>query len=180
KNNMQMLQSLLFTSARRSRSEEARLTLEEASSRIAAMAAAQRVLYDTVDATRFDAAQFLEAVCQTAEQAFPSHVRVTSTAEAGQLSNDIAMPLALIVNELLTNAVKHGVSADREAEIRVRLVRTDDRYHLTVEDDGPGYDLEAVRSKSSGLRLVEGLARQIRGTFSVASGPTTRCIVIFP
>ncbi len=179
KNNMQMLQSLLFTSARRSRSEEARRTLEEASARIAAMAAAQRVLYDTIDATRFDAAQFLAAVCQTAQQAFPSHVRVVSTAEPGQLSNDIAMPLALVVNELLTNAVKHGASADRDAEIRVRLVRIHESYHLTVEDDGPGYDLEAVRPKSSGLRLVEGLARQIRGTFSVATGPATRCTLTF-
>ena len=65
KNNMQMLQSLLFSAARTAHSEEARKVLNEASARIAAMAAAQRVLYGRSDASRFAAAEFLPAVCET-------------------------------------------------------------------------------------------------------------------
>lgn len=180
KNNMQMLQSLLLGAARRSDSLEARKVLEEATGRIASMAAAQRVLYDTVDTMSFNAPQFLDAVCQTVQQVFPSHVTVVSEATQVKLPNDVAMPLALIINELLTNAVKHGACDQSAAIIRVTIVREGADCVLTVEDPGPGFELEAVRHRSSGLRLVEGLARQLQGTFSVNRGSVTHCTVRFP
>jgi PAS domain S-box-containing protein len=180
KNNMQMLQSLLFTAARQSSNGEARRILEDASGRVSAMAAAQRVLYDTVNATGFGAPQFLNAVCQTVRQTFPPYVRVTCDAAPGELSNDSAMPLALILNELITNAVKHGEKGKSETSIRVGLQRDGESYLLFVDDDGPGFDLAAVRQKSSGLRLVEGLARQLGGKFAVSRGAATRCSVTFP
>src|SRR5262249_52123801 len=71
KNNMQVLQSLLGIAARQAESAEARAVLEEASGRITAMAAAQRVLYATPDATRFNARDFLNTVCETTKQTFP-------------------------------------------------------------------------------------------------------------
>jgi PAS domain S-box-containing protein len=178
KNNMQMLQSLLFRAARRSASQEARDVLEEASGRIAAMAAAQRVLYDSANALKFQVPQFLEAVCQTAQQALPG-VTVTFNAVSAELSNDAAMPLALIVNELLTNAAKHGIPDHADPVIRVTLSRDEEAYILTVADDGPGFELDVVRPQSSGLRLVEGLARQLGGTFSVKRDPDTLCILRF-
>jgi signal transduction histidine kinase len=58
------------------------------------------------------------------------------------------------------------------------LIKEADTFVLYVEDDGPGFDLEAVRRESSGLRLVQGLARQLRGHFEVTSNPT-RCSVRF-
>jgi two-component sensor histidine kinase len=178
KNNMQMLQSLLFASARQSRSEEARRTLEDASSRVAAMAAAQRVLCDTT-AANFSAPELLAAVCQTAQQTFPSHITISTRADPGELTNDIAMPVALILNELLTNAVKHGTNGHADT-IRVSLLREASGHLLTVEDDGPGFDLDEVLRKSSGLRLVDGLSRQLRGTFTVSRGSATRCSLRFP
>jgi two-component sensor histidine kinase len=158
KNNMQVLQGLLQGAARSARSEEARQVLEEASRRIAAMAAAQRVLYGTTDATRFSAEQFLGAVVETVQQTLPNNVRIERSPATGVLSNDIAMPLALILNELLTNAAK--------------LNERDGEYELEVEDDGPGFELSAVQQNSSGLRLVQGLARQLRGEFEVTRAPS--------
>jgi PAS domain S-box-containing protein len=76
KNNMQMLQSLLFAAAKKTRSDEARQVLRDASGRIAAMAAAQRVLYGTPDASRFTASDFLSAVCQTIQQTLPPDVKI--------------------------------------------------------------------------------------------------------
>ena len=178
KNNMQMLQSLLAAAGRQSHSSEARAILHEASSRVAAMAAAQRVLYDTPDATRFNAAQFLNAVCQTAAQAFSANIQVECDLDDVVLSNDMAMPLALIINELVTNAMKHGLHHRESNPIRVGLVRDAADLELFVGDDGPGFDLEAVRQNSSGLRLVEGLARQLRAKFEVTGKPT-RCTVTF-
>ncbi|MDQ6438318.1 PAS domain S-box protein [Mesorhizobium sp. LHD-90] len=179
KNNMQMLQSMLSAAGRRSPNAEAQEILKEASSRITAMAAAQRVLYDTPNAIQFSAPQFLSAVCETAQQTFPPHVRIVCDAAAADLPNDFAMPLALIVNELLTNAVKHGLNGHAQSTVRVGFSRDGEANVLFVEDEGPGFDLDAVRQRSSGLRLVEGLARQLRGRFTVSRGAATRCSLTF-
>jgi PAS domain S-box-containing protein len=179
KNNMQMLQILLEAGARRARSGEAREVLEEASGRIIAMAAAQRVLYTTHDATRFNARDFLNAVCETAKQTFPQELNIDCEADSVQLPNDAATPLALIANELLTNAVKYGLNRQAGGTIRVRLKRENDSFLFYVEDDGPGFDLPSVQQRSSGLALVRGLARQLRAEFEVARTPATRCSLRF-
>jgi len=99
--------------------------------------------------------------------------------DAIQLSNDAAMPLALIANELLTNAVKYGLNGQGAGTIRVRLRRADESFLFYVEDDGPGFDLQSVQRRSSGLALVQGLARQLGGKFEVTRTPDTRCSVRF-
>ena len=179
KNNMQMLQSLLYSSAKQTQNADAKKVLAEASGRIAAMAAAQRVLYGTTAATRCGARELLDAVCHTAQQTLPPNITIVSQAAAAEITNDTAVPLALILNELITNAAKHGVRAGEGGTIRVALAREAEEFVLSVEDEGPGFDLQAVRGRSSGLRLVEGLSRQIRGRFAVSRTPTTRCILRF-
>jgi len=179
KNNMQMLQSLLYTAAKKTHSSEAAKILDEASKRITAMAAAQRVLYATTDATTFSADEFLEAVCESALQTLPAGIRIERAPASGELSNDAAMPLALILNELLTNAAKYGRDHNGECIIRVGLNKDGDRFTLYVEDDGPGFDLKTVAKRSSGLGLVQGLAGQLRGQFDVTRGPLTRCTLRF-
>ena len=178
KNNMMMLKSVLSVAARTSKSSEARTVLDEATKRVATMAAAQRVLYDTPDAVNFGAEPFLGAVCETAKQMFPPAVQLVCEADPIKLPNDIAMPLALIINELLINAVKYGLSANGRGVIRVSIRRSDQDVSVQVEDEGHGFELNSVRSSSSGLRLVEGLVRQIGGRFEVKRHPS-RCTVTF-
>jgi PAS domain S-box-containing protein len=178
KNNMQMLQSMLFMASRGTQNPEARKVLEDASKRVTAMAAAQRVLYDTNDATRFCASKFLEAVCNTAQQIIPSNIEIVCEAASGQLENDVAMPLALILNELLTNAVKYGSAGDGKKFVRVGLTNDEGEFVLYVKDDGPGFDLKSL-GETSGLKLVQLLARQLHGHFEVASKPYSCCSVRF-
>jgi PAS domain S-box-containing protein len=180
KNNMQMLSSLLFSAVRRTTNPEALHVLNDATSRIAAMTAAQRVLYGTFDATRFNAEAFVNAVCQTVQPTLPRNVEIRCEASDVDLPNDLAMPLALILNELLTNAAKHGLDGRDACVVRAGLRENGDGMMLSVEDDGPGFDLEQVRQRASGLRLVQGLARQLRGRFEVTAQPSTRCVVHFP
>ena len=179
KNNMQMLQSLLHIAMRQTQNREAHKVLEDAAGRITAMAAAQRVLYSTPDATRFSATDFLEAVCSTAQQTFPSNIKIVCDVAPVDLDNDIAMPLALILNELLTNAVKYGCSGESENLIRVGLTNDNDTLVLSVDDGGPGFDLHLVNNRSSGLKLVQLLARQLRGQFEVTNRPFSRCSLRF-
>src|SRR5260370_12493323 len=114
---MKMLLSLLGTAERQAGRAEARGVLGEASGRVTAMAAAQRVLYATPDATRFNARDFLNTVCETTNQTFPQELDIDCEADSIHLSNDATMPPALIGNELLPNAVNHALNARTSAPI---------------------------------------------------------------
>jgi two-component sensor histidine kinase len=80
------------------------------------------------------------------------------------------------LNELLTNAVKHGIKDHATQGVRVSLTERDGSLALCVEDDGEGFDLKEVRKTSSGLQLVLGLARQLRGTLYVTKNPSRACL----
>jgi PAS domain S-box-containing protein len=179
KNNMQMLQALLSSAARKARHGEARQHLEEASLRVSAIASAQRVLYGQSGGQRFNTAELLQAVCETAKQSFPRSVQLVCEADRTELPNDVALPLALIVNELLTNAVKHGAHGRDASTVRVTLTAANSGLKLAVEDEGSGFDLQDVRRSASGLQLVEGLARQLDGKLNVARNPKSQVTVEF-
>jgi len=180
KNNMQMLHALLRTAQRETQSAEARAVLADASQRVGAMAAAQQVLYAAGNPVAYSARDFLEGVCAGARQAFADNINIEiADCAADHLSNDTAMPLALILNELLTNAAKHGGNGHGEGAIRVGLTKGLDSFELTVEDDGPGFDLGDISRRSSGLGLVSGLARQLGGAFKVERSGGARCRVQF-
>jgi len=173
KNNMQMLQSMLSASQREASDTTAKALLADATRRVAAMAAAQKVLYDQGGPTGFKVREFLGSVCGVAQNAFDKEVQISVAAGDEILPNDFAMPVALILNELLTNAVKHGINGSSRGTISVALIRAASGYELTVEDDGPGFELAATgRKRSSGLGLVAGLARRS------AAGSTCNAAVV--
>jgi PAS domain S-box-containing protein len=181
KNNMQMLHALLVSAQRETVSTEARNVLADATRRISAMAAAQKVLYEENQPVSFSAEDFLRSICSTAQNTFGQTASIIIEEATGSLSNDMAMPLALIANELLTNAVMHSVSGPGGATIRVGLRGDGDAYRLWVEDEGPGFAFtHTERRRSSGLGLVEGLARQLGGNFVVERNGGARCAVSFP
>lgn len=179
KNNMQMLNSLLWTAKREARSEEAKAVLADASQRVAAMASAYQALYSSPEIKSAPAKQFIQSVCTGIQQLLPKGVRIVHEAE-GLVSNNSVMPLALILNELVTNAAKHGLNGREEGEIRVRLKKTAQGFALSVEDDGPGFEIAETRRRSSGIGLITGIARQLGGTFDVERDVMTRCVVRFP
>ncbi|MCX7355354.1 MAG: PAS domain S-box protein [Alphaproteobacteria bacterium] len=180
KNNMQMLHGLLSAAERETVSGEARAVLADAGQRVAAMAAAQKLLYGEDSHKSFVIGEFLHSVCESARQAFGKEIAVNIEDEDGRLSNDVAMPLALILNELMTNAAKHGTNGRGTGKIEVSLRRVGGEIVLRVEDDGPGFDPGDITRRSSGLGLVHGLARQLGGAFAVERGTGARCLVRFP
>ena len=123
KNNMQILQSLLMITARESHSLEVRAVLADAGQRVAAMVASQAMLYHAGNVTKCDAKEFLETIGTGVQRAFGKRITVLYEPASGQLPRDIVMPLALILNELLTNAVKYGTNSRGEVSIKVGLIK---------------------------------------------------------
>ena len=180
KNNMQMLHGLLLASIHESRNAEARAILDDVGHRVGAMASAQRLLYKASDPKSFSASDFLHEVCGSLQHLFVEGTALRLHSDPFQLPNDVAIPLALILNELLTNAAKYGVGSSGVAEIAVRLTRKGDMIELVVEDNGRGFDLGPPGRRASGHGLVLGLARQLGGGFTVNRTTGAYCQVRFP
>ena len=177
KNNMQMLQSLLSASARQSRQQRGqRRMLEDAEGRIAAMAAAQRVLYER-RRVRFNAEQFLRSVCQPRGRRFLRSIgdRLQGRRKQARQRHRHAARADRQRTADQRGQVRTG---GKDGTIRVALTRKGDGYSLSVEDDGPGFDLEEAKKRWSGLSLIQGLARQLGGQFLTSRSPT-RCSVEF-
>lgn len=182
KNNLQLLYSLLRTAARETEGAEARAVLLDVGKRVDAMRAAQSVVFSSrAGAGTVDMAAFLDSVCDAAAQTLGEHLEILCEAGSGELPHDALMPLALILNELLTNAAKHGRDGDGWVRVRVALRRNGDgRHTLAVADSGPGFQPAAGGKRASGLGLVRGLASQLGGSFCVEDArPGARCIVDF-
>ena len=90
------------------------------------------------------------------------------------------MPLALVLNELLTNAAKHGANDRGKITINVGLSHRLGEIELYVQDRGHGFDFEKVQGRSSGLGLVAKLAHRLNGIFRVERNSGARCILTFP
>ncbi len=177
KNNIQLMMSLIKMSAGTRTSPEVKSLVETARGRLQAMAAAQEALYRAEDVDTVHARSFLEDVVRSSAQANGALSAVSLSLEEGELSSEEAHCLALIANELITNAVKYG-SRDGSGRIAVAF-RADDRgYQFEVKDDGPGIRPDAA-SRSSGLSLVRGLCRQIGGRLEIDGSNGTKCLVHF-
>ena len=180
KNNLQMLNGLLQAAARKTDNSEAREVLSDTSRRIGAMGTAQEIFYSVRSSTDVSAQEFLAAVCANAGDFLSKEVSINYKAAAGALPKETAVPLALVLNELITNAAKHGADDRGRVTVTVRLSRSSGTHELRVHDRGRGFDFEEVRGRSSGLGLVTMLARRLRGTFAVERRSGACCTLSFP
>jgi two-component sensor histidine kinase len=181
KNNLQILVSLLQSGYRKARDSEAREVLSDAILRIGAIGTAQWAYYYYArGSTDVSGQDLLNTVCANARILFGSDVSIDCKTARGTLPKEAAMPLALIINELLTNAAKYGGNQHGHVTITVSLSRRRGLYELCVQDEGFGFDLENPSSRSSGLGLVTALTQRLGGSFSVERTPGARCTVRFP
>ena len=180
KNNLQILIRLLESGYRKARSSEAREVLSDAIRRIGAIGTAQRACYFAGGSTEVNGQDLVSAICANARTLFGSDVSIDCKAARGDLPKETAMPVALIINELLMNAAKYGGNQHGQVTITVGLSRRPGLYELCVQDEGGGFDLEDPNSRLSGLGLVRALVQRLGGSFSVERTPGARCTVRFP
>jgi two-component sensor histidine kinase len=180
KNNLQVLYGLLKVAWRKMDNTEDREVLSDTCRRIGAMGSAQQVFYSARSSTDISAQTFLEAVCANARDFFSKDVSIKYDATAGVLPKETAVPLALILNELLTNAAKYGADDRGRIAINVGLRQRSGEIELYVQDRGTGFNLDSAQAQSSGLGLVRMLAQRLRGTFTVERRSGARCTLKFP
>lgn len=161
KNNLQMIASLIRGAAREG-PPESRPLLRDITRRIGTIGQAYDQIW-TEDPRKLDLAVYLQSVCRQAMAVQAGDtVNLRLQLEPVIVEAETALPVGLIVGELITNALKHAFSAVHAGEVLVRLERRGDHCVLTVRDDGVGLPSNR-RASTLGLKLVQTLARQLRG-----------------
>ena len=171
KNSLQIDASLFGLQRTQIKDPEARRQFEQAGRRINTVAQIHQRLYqdEEVDIVSFD--RFLQELCDDLNSAMGGHERLTIVCEASpcRLPTDQAVPLALALNEIITNAFKYAYAPDASGEIRVACRNADDALVLSVSDDGlPLPDnFDPAKSSGLGMRMITALAKQLRATLEV-------------
>lgn len=173
KNNLQVISSLLSLQAGYVADDNLAAMLQDSQNRVHSIALVHEKLYQARDLARVDMGEYLATLTKHLQGAL-GRTEADVTLEIApielELPLDAAVPCGLIVNELVTNALKHAFPGRRSGHVRVRAgVGDDRRITIAVSDDGiglpPAFDFE--RSSSMGLRLVSTLARQLGAKVSV-------------
>lgn len=184
KNSLQLVLSLLKLQAGRIRDPDARMAYEHTLLRIEALAILYRQLHESGSGTHVDLERYVGALCETVREGAPGRaatIPITVTADAMEIALYEAMPLGLIVAELVTNALHHAFP-DGEAWVNVILTRQRaDRGRLVVEDNGRALPAGFDTTAEDGLMLAEALASQLGDTLSTDSDAFgTTASVSFP
>ncbi|HSP25727.1 MAG TPA: histidine kinase dimerization/phosphoacceptor domain -containing protein, partial [Saliniramus sp.] len=178
KNNIQMIHGLFAAAQRETSSDEIRSFLDTAINRLVSIGTAQQILYEAQELESVSTQVFIRALCDALGVTFGASFELDCKVSDGRLSSETALPLALIVNELLTNAMKYGKSGG-VARVEVSLDDSDGEWLLVVRDHGPGMPEQVSERRASGLGLVRGLCRQIGGAMAIESRSGTIVSVRF-
>jgi len=170
KNNLQVISSLLSLQSSKFKDPILQLQFDDSQARIRAMALIHEQLYRSTDLARIDLSSYLHDLVRLLLQTYQrqaGQLSVEVEAEHVRLSVDLAISCGLLVNELVSNAIKHAFPDGRPGLIRVELrVVTLGICQLVVRDNGIGFpeNPEASKSTTVGLSLVRSLTRQIDGS----------------
>lgn len=166
KNHLQIMLGL-FAVARREEGDPGRQAVIEALElKLRAICEAQQLMYMNEADSGIAAPDLLHAMVRVFQRLAGDDARILVAVDDVRVPNDSAFPLALILNELLSNAVRH---AGRGAVIEATLRRVDGGLELTVRDDGPGFTAAETGRRASGLGLVRGLCRQLDARIDIAN-----------
>lgn len=185
KNNLQVVSSLLRLQAAGIKDEATAELFYESQTRVRSMALIHEELYQAGNLARVDFASYLRRLLPDLARTYRADasekIDLKIEAEDVSLPVDRAIPCGLIVNELITNALKHAFPAGRPGNIQVRLVAQEQQTLLGVRDDGVGFpaDLDFRQSRSLGLQLVCTLANQLGGTLSLKRDNGTEFVMLF-
>ena len=186
KNNLQMIDSLLSLQARRVSDPIVLAALQDSQNRIRSLSLIHQMLYQSGDFAYVDFHAFLTDLLPRLVESTAIHrerIALDIDAQQVQLPINLAIPCGLIVNELVTNALKHGFPEGRRGKIHVEMTRpTPAEIEMVVGNDGAllPEDFQLHSGGTLGVQLVTLLAQQLQGSVEFEREPATRFRVRFP
>lgn len=186
KNNLQIITSLLQMQTGKSNNDEVKEILTETEGRVRSMALVHQKLYESSNVSSIYIKEYTEQLIQHIKSSFGKENRffnIEIKADAIALNIQTALPIGLIINELVTNAFKYGLDQDGHGRIYIGFELHQDHFvKFILRDSGPGlpenFDLD--NTKSLGLRLVNILTRQLDGTLNTSNSNGALFELIFP
>jgi PAS domain S-box-containing protein len=172
KNNLQILISLLNLQSRTITDPQVIAALKESTQRIRAMSMVHEKLYTGSDLAHIEFINYLSSLANSQVSFYqfsPGKVKLEINGGNIMLDINTAIPLGLVMNELISNALKHAFPGDRKGIIRINAHEMEDRLEITLVDDGIGVPegFDAKTSPTLGLRLVNILVEQLSGTITL-------------
>ncbi len=185
KNNMQVISSILNLQAKMIRDPGSREAIRESQNRVTSIALIHEKLYQSKSLAEISFGDYLRKMGDYLLSSYsitPEKARIEVHAENILLPIHRAIPVSLIINELISNSLKYAFPGKRSGIISVRLRREDDHYSLVIGDNGiglpGGFDLN--RTETLGIQLVVSLVDQIQGTLAVNGTDGTEFRIEFP
>ena len=166
KNNLAIISSLLSIQSDRLEDENAAKAVREGQLRVQAMSLIHQRLYKTEDVTTINIKNYLSDLTESLMEAYghtPDNFDLQITVDKPEMDVDLAIPIGLIVNELVTNSFKYAYEGIAKPSLIINL-KNDKDLTLQVQDNGIGFDEKAMNKKDSfGKELIKGLSNQVRG-----------------
>jgi two-component sensor histidine kinase len=175
KNNLQIVSSLINLQAQNVKNKAAVELLKQSADRIKSMALLHEKLYQSKDLAKIDFNDYIHTLAGHLMFGYGAHssrIKINLQIDAIFLDVDTAIPCGLIINELLSNALKHAFPEGRSGEIGIAFTQNGDEFMLVITDNGIGFPagLDFKRSASLGLQLVSSLTNQLLGQLTLDQG----------
>ena len=175
----QMISSLLGLQSNYLQDERSREIFQESQDRVRIMANIHTMLYQSEDLARVDFGGFIRDLVGRLQQSYGiagSPIEVHTNIADVSLTIETSIPCGLILNELVSNALKHAFPEGRRGEVTISMKTAGDRFVLTVQDNGIGFPatVDFLNPRSLGLELVRLLVEQMNGAIDLEiDGGTT-------
>ena len=185
KNNLQIIASLLDLQSEFLDQADTKDVLMEMKTRVRSIAAIHELLYTAADFSRIEFRRFIDKLARDVIAVYrqrATQVGVEIETESVLLEMAQAVPSGLIVNELLTNALKHAFPDGRPGRIKISFGSNQTDWRLEVSDDGIGLaaDIDPENVNSMGFQLIQLLVQQLSGTLNVVRNSGTQFVISFP
>jgi len=177
KNNLAQVHGLLELQETMSDNEESTQILKLSKSRIRTMSLAHEALYNSNDLTEISLRKYLEKISTVTHQSFKSsqkEIKLIYDIDDIRLDMSKAIPLGLMVSEILINAHKHAFNLRKDGTVRIECKRNNDLLIMEVSDNGSGIpeDFDITQSKSLGMIIVQNFTEQMNGDLTIDSDDT--------
>jgi two-component sensor histidine kinase len=174
KNNLQIISALLEKQALKTNDAVTKRLMKEGQDRVFSMALVHQSLYQSDNLNTIEIKPYLDMLTQHIRQSYTSEdqtIALTLDVDDSTINIDTAIPLGLILNELITNCYKYAFKDRQSGAIKIGFRQTDKEFFLSIKDNGIGFpaDLDIQKTRTLGVNLVRGLVRQLNGTLQIAS-----------